>query len=75
MRQSSAFLLPVGGFKEQGRGKVGFGVKNRILYGRRKEDLVRWGLVYRKGCGMVRRGKDLSRGIWGGMEGPGMVLL
>ncbi len=32
--------------KSKGCGKVGFGVKNRILYGGRKEDLVKWGLRY-----------------------------
>jgi hypothetical protein len=36
--------VAVGGFEEQGCGKVGFGVKNRILYGGRKEDLVKWSL-------------------------------
>jgi hypothetical protein len=50
-RQSALFTrtlkqVAVGGFKEQGRGKVGFGVKNRILYDGRKEDLVKWGLRY-----------------------------
>ncbi len=46
LTQSSAFLLGVGGFEEQGFGMVGFGVKNRILYGGRKEDLVKWDLRY-----------------------------
>ncbi len=49
----------------------------------KEQDSVWWeeggfgkvGFGVQEGLQMVRRGKDLSMGIWDGMEGPGMVLL